>query len=306
MGKRRKWMQAALGVGLCTALLAGGCGQTAGAGGTDAENIAKTSGDDRLVGAFITDGYLVFPAAEEGDDRPLEERERIYATIDKKDSDDPSDWDISFKDISGVKMMSPCWPLVDGGDCWFSLCDPAVQDVRLNVTETDDGTKISISGTIYVVSSNDASGTYYANPVYETADGELYVQAGNGFANEGGAAEGGSFQMGLGDPESSGSVSLTYAWMNRPVSITVMQMDKNNVVLSRETYEPGTLPETLRTESGAAYLLVEIEKTDGDGNSYMERQLYDPSDKEQLITFYAMENGLMGAQDTTVEWQAGE
>ena len=49
-----------------------------------------------------------------------------------------------------------------------------------------------------------------------------------------------------------------------------------------------------------------IEKTDGDGNSYMERQLYDPSDKEQLITFYAMENGLMGAQDTTVEWQAGE
>ena len=42
MGKRRKWMQAALGVGLCTALLAGGCGQTAGAGGTDAENIAKT------------------------------------------------------------------------------------------------------------------------------------------------------------------------------------------------------------------------------------------------------------------------
>ena len=49
-----------------------------------------------------------------------------------------------------------------------------------------------------------------------------------------------------------------------------------------------------------------IEKTDGDGNSYMERQLYDPSDEEQLITFYAMENGLMGAQDTTVEWQAGE
>ena len=112
--------------------------------------------------------------------------------------------------------------------------------------------------------------------------------------------------MGLGDPESSGSVSLTYAWMNRPVSITVVQMDKNNEALSRETYDPGTLPETLRTESGAAYLLVEIEKTDGDGNSYMERQLYDPSDKEQLITFYAMENGLMGAQDTTVEWQAGE
>ena len=94
--------------------------------------------------------------------------------------------------------------------------------------------------------------------------------------------------------------------MNRPVSITVVQMDKNNEALSRETYEPGTLPETLRTESGAAYLLVEIEKTDGDGNSYMERQLYDPSDEEQLITFYAMENGLMGAQDTTVEWQAGE
>lgn len=147
-----------------------GCGQTAGAGGTSAESTVKNSGDDRLVGAFITDTYLVFPAAEEGDDRPLEERERKYAIIDKKDSDDPGDWEVSFQDISGVKMMSSCWPLVDGGDCWFSLCDPAVQDVRLNVTETDDGTKISISGTIYVVSSNDASGTYYANPVYETAD----------------------------------------------------------------------------------------------------------------------------------------
>lgn len=47
-----------------------------GAGGTSAESTVKTSGDDRLVGAFITDTYLVFPAAEEGDDRPLEERER--------------------------------------------------------------------------------------------------------------------------------------------------------------------------------------------------------------------------------------
>ena len=42
----------------------------------------------------------------------------------------------------------------------------------------------------------------------ETADGELYVQAGNGFANEAAALrEGGSFQMGLGIRESSGSVS---------------------------------------------------------------------------------------------------
>ena len=58
MEKRRKWIQAAFGVGLCTALLAGGCGQTAGAGGTSAESTVKTSGDDRLVGFTPTEQYF--------------------------------------------------------------------------------------------------------------------------------------------------------------------------------------------------------------------------------------------------------
>ena len=80
--------------------------------------------------------------------------------------------------------------------------------------------------------------------------------------------------------------------MNRPVSITVA-VDKNNEALSG-TYDPGTLPET-RRKSGAAYLLVEIEKTDGDGNSYIRSGSGDPSDKEQLITFMPWKTGLMGA-----------
>ena len=55
-------LQAALG-GLFTALLAGGCGQTA---GSRRRKTVKTSGMTGLVGAFITDTYLCFRRLRRG------------------------------------------------------------------------------------------------------------------------------------------------------------------------------------------------------------------------------------------------
>lgn len=101
------------------------------------------------------------------------------------------------------------------------------------------------------------------------------------------------------------SVAVSMAVMYRPVKITVCQMSRGHQILREQEYLPGTLPENLTAEPGAAYILMETEKQDLEGKAIVTRTAADRREDEETVleTWYALENGILARQDTTVSWQ---
>lgn len=88
---------------------------------------------------------------------------------------------------------------VDGMAYFTALVPAAAEHEKYHATMADDGisdcqtklsgggleNSISLEGTVYV-SPLAGMSTYYINPVYQSADGRVYLTAGSGFSTEGG------------------------------------------------------------------------------------------------------------------------
>lgn len=310
------------GVAVLTVLLCG-CSLAKPEAGADA-------GKDHLVGTLITSEHLDLfdldeyfedhvSEIEDGEDIVVEKDseygQKLYATIDKKGSDDPSDWDITFGDIKGVNLLAfeldddkgETYNTVVGGD---EVCDQ-----KLDVNISDDKEEISVSGTIYMIPGQaDQDIGYYVNPVYQTADGDLYVTEGDGgFSTSGDSDEGVQLtktvsnevtvtENGKNKTEKF-NVSVSFGVEYEPVKITVYQMDAEHHILKQQTYEPGKLPKKIKAEEKTAYFLVESEKKNLKGKTFVERKVYDLTASEDIFleTYYPAENGIMVLQETEIK-----
>lgn len=291
----------------------------------------EEGGKDRLIGAFITpehldlfdmEGYLNDHASllTEGKtvtvDSTAGYENKLYAEIDKNGSGKTSEWTVTFRDIEGIRFFAPQWEDENGEKGRDFICDEEVSDRHLDMNVSDTGEEISLSGTIYFVpGQSDEDIFYYTNPVYQQADGSIYLVSGNGLSTSGNSAEGVNMTMTLGDEititENKRSqtektrVEVSMAVMNRPVKITLCQMSREHQVLKKKEYLPGTMPESLNAEQAAAYILVETQKQDPEGKMIVTRTAADRKEDEETVleTWYALENGMLARQDTTVNWQ---
>ncbi|HSR03430.1 MAG TPA: hypothetical protein VLM88_02440, partial [Proteiniclasticum sp.] len=87
-----------------------------------------------------------------------------------------------------------------------------------------------------------------------------------------------------------------------PTKIVVVEMDEDNQVLIRREFEPGKLPEELKTNEEAEYLIIETEKTGYDGETVVERQIVDKAE-EIFSTFYQSEDSIITKTSTNVIWR---
>lgn len=282
---------------------------------------------DRLVGIFITTEYLdlfdaegyfsdhadeILSGAAVDEDAAESYAGRLYATLQSVSHPDAQTGEVRtsdeyvFGDAAGMAYLVV--RLTDAQGAYSaSYGDEAISDGHISISETDDGSSLSLEGTIYV-STSAGSVTFYFNPVYQTAAGEVYAVCGDGMSFDGGQAAGMSCSQEL-KSESSGTltgtggsqssrVQITLCFMDAPTQITVLQMAADHTVLSREAYVPGTLPETLTVQDGTAYLMAETLSAASEAPA---RTVCQPGDL-WLNTFFCRADGICVMQATGLVW----
>lgn len=294
---------------LLSAMLLGGCSLAVPDGGADKE-------EGRMVGAYIT--QEVISAEQFSDGNAPGYQDRLYATVEKNGSEEPSDWNISFPGSEGIRFFAPYWNAPDGHNYRDNVADETIGERDFSVFESDEEESIGLAGTIYVLPHRKPKEQFhfYVNPVYQTPDGQLYALPGSGYLLQTGreAVEGEQVVATLtGDTSQTvdgktkskkTNVTVRFEVMYRPVKITLCQMDMEHQIVKKQAYEPAKLPNQLRAHEKTAYILVETEKETPSGEREVSREICENTrDTEGVLeSFCADEDGLVIKKEIQVIW----
>ena len=291
------------------------------------EDAGAVNTPDRLVGALITTEYLdlfdMDAYISDHTDQFLSDGDimidsagyegRLYADVERSENDPRDVLSASFPGTDGIYFFSAYTETEDGTGSW-SLSGSGVNDQKAAISVTDEGEEITLDGTIYL--TPEAAGDsmcLYVNPVYQTDSGEFYAISGQGFGSDDENMEGEVFSATLREETTltnngktssfAAAVTVRLSILREPVRITLFQMDSDHRILQEDSYTPGMLPERLDAEPGTAYILIETESRAPDGSVSWKRELFDDHDDEaSFSTFYPLENGMLGKQETKVIW----
>lgn len=181
-----------------------------------------------------------------------------------------------------------------------------ISDSRIAV-----GNDSSVEGTMYVVPSHFFA--VYPNPVYQSADGSVYLTAGQGTSMSGdvGLSQGEIMTHTLTETytetdggethEETFTAIFHLSIMFAPEEIVVQQMAHDGTVIRRDSYAPGKVPETIRPAADCAYLIVETLSTAPDQTPHADRQLLD-READSLVTYAANERGYCVAVYSAIAW----
>lgn len=278
--------------------------------------------EDQLVGVFVTTEYLDLMDMDaylndhlneltdggtitmEGDTSAYQER--VYA-VDV--SEDPQNPDYRFPGIEGVPIYSVPVPEPEGDDyCWTPSNAPEAWQYY-NYTVEDDMEGMVITAELYV-STEKRHHQFYANPMYRTAEGEIYLVGGTG---AGGDMDELGTSLTLTVEETSDmtlngettrqrcevKVTVTSVY---PVEKTVLiQMDGNNRVIASQEFLPAQAPAEFTPESNTAYLLVETHRQSQSGDQTVDRELFDWEDTV-FSTYQEGENSFFCRTYTVIHW----
>ena len=171
------------------------------------EDFATDTSEDRLAGVFISTEFIDLFDFEQffGNNRGRAEggataingasqdyQGRIYATYVSRTltSDTGETTEIKeyvFDGIEGIPFFS--FNVTNGNESyWSSASDEAISNGAFHVSHGDDESSIVMEGTIFAVSAGIR--TFYLNPVYQSADGSVYLMSGGGISGSGVHSEG--------------------------------------------------------------------------------------------------------------------
>lgn len=242
-----------------------------------AENIAP----DKLVGVFITSEHLDMPDFED----------RIYA--------------------EGEEFVG-----LDGQRCFFSqkedeegsyygtTADDALSDRKVHLTSSDEGEKVEQELTLYMQSCP-GSWRRFVNPVYQTGDGAIYVQTGQGISAPADTAgesasytlsEENSYTDGRETKTDSSCIKVNVKVIDGPESVKILEFDGESALVHENEYSADEVPESYTPDKSTAYIIVESVS----GKS-ITRELYQPTD-EYFESFSGTNNGLLIKHQTEIEW----
>ena len=282
--------------------------------------------NDRLIGAFLTTEYIDLFDMEDylndhigeladGETITVENsskyKDKLYATVDKKDSKNPEDWEVTFAELQGVCFFHANWESENGEAFGMLSIGDEICDVTQHLNMHDQGESISLTGKMYALAENvDTEVKYYFNPVYQTESGEIYLRSGNGHHVSGDI--GGSFSMKLeeektitidGESEAYAfSIELCVEILQAaPKQIMLHCMDKNLQILHSETYAVGKVPTQYIVPEETACVIVETEWADGE----VTRAMYEQGEDgiARMEVFYPIHKNALGKQAVEVIWK---
>ena len=277
----------------------------------DAQNMA----DDRLIGVFITDGYLdlfdfegyindnigSFSGGEIVVGNESQYSGRIYAELETKyvTSSDNEPMDVKefvFKNLEGVPFFFANIPMdAPHGPYRSTSSGDAISEASFYM-----GDEVKLEGTIYAAPGREQA--FYLNPVYQTEDGSVYLTSGTGLATT--SVDYGEGQVmsqtmeetytNSGGEKRTESILVTVhmAVKYAPVKVVVAQMNAKNEEISREEYAAGSLPEHIARHPQAAYFIVETHAKAGNGQEQIAREMLEPS-VDGFTSYTEGENGIL-------------
>ena len=246
---------------------------------------------DRLIGTYVTEDFLS-PELLDGDGR-------LWA--------DCSQGLYSFPGLTGWQLYAAHVSGDDGHG--YNTANIDLVDGRTHFNSTDgEIDALNVSGTLVLLKGQEL--TLHMNPVYQTADGRVYMKQGDSFYQNTNELYGLS-SLTISETTTvtengaertyTGSAEVNLQAAERPERIVVLQMDGENNEVARREYEPGHVDDEITVEAATVYLLVESHSADGS----VERQLVDGG-TESFRTLYDRGDGTCGQGITLVHWPDGD
>lgn len=261
---------------------------------------------DRMVGVFITEEYVnLFEIEQYLKDHPEDVRDgeidgdtfayegRVYAVKEGER--------YVFPGLEGTALFVE-YVSEDGSEYVRINSEGYLANGHSAFISTGSGQEIALEGTIYTEQGRDLY-TFHMNPVYQDKDGNLYLMAGSGMnTNDLGECSqslDSEVEITVNGQKMTYSchVKVTYISVPKPERVVVLQMDGNSVVLSREEYIAGQLPESITPLAETAYLIVESHNAKTVSREIIARE------KDVFDTFFALENGICQKVGTKVVWE---
>ena len=248
---------------------------------------------DRLVGVYITENYIDsfdFEAYVEDNASSLSgggeiSREdaakytrRIYAEI--------TDGKTSFP-IEGIAFIAARYEK-DGESCTGSDYGDKLADVHLSINVSDDMETTVLTGKLFA-DSGAGHMSAYCNPVYQQADGRVYLVPGEGVS-----ANMGSMTHSLSEScesakkgERGYGMDITLEVEGRRTSekLAVLLYSAEGALLSRTEYAPEEMPEEI-SAAGAAWAVFEDYTADYSGEPQVIRQLIAAGSDEGFLSLH--------------------
>lgn len=262
-------------------------------------------GEDKLIGAFITTERLgSYDIEAKLNNKEVKNNGKIYAkpineTYKDENGNEKVTLNYIFEELDGISFFTP--NIKEDGYTLRSMSDTngLVSNVNLSTNVTDNLTEYTAECTIYIKAGLKDI-VFYANPVYQEDNGDVYVIQSSGFSmmsemegqkgSQKYEVESNSNENGKSSMEKS-TVIVNYEVMYEPIKTTIHEMNKDNEVLSSTEFD-NIFPEEMKLCENTDYLIVEIQKKDLSNNEIVEREIV--SRKEGSVQVYEVkEKGLI-------------
>lgn len=248
---------------------------------------------DRLVGVYITENYIdsfdfeayvqdnassLSGGGEISREDAAKYTRRIYAEI--------TDGKTSFP-IEGIAFIAARYEK-DGESCTGSDYGDKLADVHLSINVSDDMETTVLTGKLFA-DSGAGHMSAYCNPVYQQADGRVYLVPGEGVS-----ANMGSMTHSLSESCESAKkgergygmdITLEVEGRRPSEKLAVLLYSAEGALLSRTEYAPEEMPEEISAE-GAAWAVFEDYTADYDGEPQVIRQLIAAGSDEGFLSLH--------------------
>lgn len=286
------------------------------------------AGADRLVGVFVTteslnlfdmESYLQDNADKlvGGGELFVEDSagytKRIYAELVPEEyTDDDGNtyttWQYQFVGLEG-ELLGCFLVEKDGESYWSSYVGDWFSGNHTGISSDDLGnTSINLESTIYVCEEMEDILFFY-NPVYQTADGQVYLT--EGYGNSCQFFEGSKMTHTLNEEQEAtisgdeGSYRTDIAVVVECVAvaqrIVVNYVDENNAVFYEEEYVGEEIPWELPAPVGTEYVVCEVYCQNDEGEETMFRQICD-RDGGTIELYREVEDGICTKREQKVIW----
>lgn len=250
---------------------------------------------DQLVGIYITTESIYHEIHNDGN--PAADEDRLYASkVDGTRSEFLFPLEGYFFYTAEV--------ITEQEHYVTSATSPGISNPHVAYKTTDDGEERELEATVYFLSGTDL--VLYANPVYQTATGDLYLtqNSGMGISHGGGAITlKENVQTDLEGEESYAiSVTLNYQDMDQIESVTLIAMNDENQILEQNTYAPDEVPKEILPSDQTAYYLVQTRTIDSEGEIITLREVYG-KDQKWIETYVLNDEGIYIGQSTQICWE---
>lgn len=248
---------------------------------------------DRLVGVYITENYIdsfdfeayvqdnassLSGGGEISREDAAKYTRRIYAEV--------VDGKTSFP-IEGIAFIAARYEK-DGESCTGSDYGDKLADVHLSINVSDDMETTVLTGKLFA-DSGAGHMSAYCNPVYQQADGRVYLVPGEGVS-----ANMGSMTHSLSESCESAKkgergygmdITLEVEGRRPSEKLAVLLYSADGALLSRTEYAPEEMPEEI-SAAGAAWAVFEDYTADYSGEPQVIRQLIAAGSDEGFLSLH--------------------